>query len=399
MTHTKINIAASSKQQPITKRIANLGTICFLAATIHGAAQADVYATYKSGNTEITLLTDKCPGDSTRTLKMAVSKTGGKLRVGCYTINKRNNPIIVWEDGGTIQELNGNLFTQNNSDSLVIQEINPNTQQPQQRTKKQQLSKQFSQQFESTLDNVIIALEFNNTGTALVIKNNSSGPVSFTPSDITITTTKGATPVCTIHHISLGGLGAPLSGATVDKQHTEGFMLSGCEPLSNSLIVPDKIKSIIVGDYRVHPKPAQRTNTKTATGSNNESAPVFTTPIISCSHIQNPKDQNINNSLSAQPQNSQPDDSSETHAIIEQGQLCNFPTRAWSYGHQGKVTVRVQVLPDGSITPPKILQSSGSGILDKDAKEYISKASFRPARKGGKSVESWLDIPLEYKLQ
>lgn len=75
-----------------------------------------------------------------------------------------------------------------------------------------------------------------------------------------------------------------------------------------------------------------------------------------------------------------------------------FPIRAWAYGHEGRVIVRVQVLADGSPGQMWIKQSSGSGILDVDAREQLAKYRFKPARKNGQPVTAWIDVPVDYRL-
>ncbi|MBI5330288.1 MAG: TonB family protein [Betaproteobacteria bacterium] len=75
-----------------------------------------------------------------------------------------------------------------------------------------------------------------------------------------------------------------------------------------------------------------------------------------------------------------------------------YPVLANIQGISGKLIVRVQVMEDG--TPGQILlkQSSGSGLLDRDAREQIARWQFTPARKNGQVVPSWVDIPVEYRL-
>jgi TonB family protein len=75
-----------------------------------------------------------------------------------------------------------------------------------------------------------------------------------------------------------------------------------------------------------------------------------------------------------------------------------FPIRAWAYGHEGRVTVRVQILDDGTPGQMWIKQSSGSGILDVDAREQLAKYRFKPARKNGQPVTAWIDVPVDYRL-
>lgn len=89
---------------------------------------------------------------------------------------------------------------------------------------------------------------------------------------------------------------------------------------------------------------------------------------------------------------------SEKPAYASENPSIFFPIRAWAYGHEGRVVVRVQVLPDGSPGSMWIKQSSGSGILDVDAREQLAKYRFKPARKNGQPVSAWIDVPVDYRL-
>ena len=89
---------------------------------------------------------------------------------------------------------------------------------------------------------------------------------------------------------------------------------------------------------------------------------------------------------------------SETPTYANENPSFTFPIRAWAYGHQGRATVRVQVLADGSPGQMWLKQSSGSGILDVDAREQLAKYRFKPARKNGQPVTAWIDVPVDYRL-
>jgi protein TonB len=67
-------------------------------------------------------------------------------------------------------------------------------------------------------------------------------------------------------------------------------------------------------------------------------------------------------------------------------------------GTQGKLVVRVQVLANGLPGEMLLKQSSGNAILDKDARETLARWRFSPARKGGQAVDSWVDVPVIYRL-
>ncbi|HYE37908.1 energy transducer TonB [Methylocaldum sp.] len=83
--------------------------------------------------------------------------------------------------------------------------------------------------------------------------------------------------------------------------------------------------------------------------------------------------------------------------------LNNPPTRypriALERRWEGTVTLRVQVLSNGSAGEIKIERSSGHGILDEATVEQVRNWRFIPARKGGQGVISWVIVPIEYKLK
>jgi TonB family protein len=91
-------------------------------------------------------------------------------------------------------------------------------------------------------------------------------------------------------------------------------------------------------------------------------------------------------------------DITEKPAYASENPSFAFPLRAWAYGHQGRVTVRVQVMADGTPGQMWIKQSSGSGILDVDVREQLAKYHFKPARKNGQPVTAWIDVPVDYRL-
>ncbi|MBS1211705.1 MAG: putative TonB-like protein [Proteobacteria bacterium] len=83
--------------------------------------------------------------------------------------------------------------------------------------------------------------------------------------------------------------------------------------------------------------------------------------------------------------------------------LNNPPTRyppvALERRWEGKVALRVQVLPAGTAGEIRIEQSSGHEILDDAAVEQVRSWRFLPARRGDQAVASWVIVPIEYKLK
>jgi len=75
-----------------------------------------------------------------------------------------------------------------------------------------------------------------------------------------------------------------------------------------------------------------------------------------------------------------------------------YPESARSEGREGRVLLRVLVDDQGRTKSVEINVSSGSEALDRAAAEAIKRWRFHPARYGDKAVESWLRIPIEFRL-
>jgi protein TonB len=75
-----------------------------------------------------------------------------------------------------------------------------------------------------------------------------------------------------------------------------------------------------------------------------------------------------------------------------------YPESARSEGREGRVLLRVLVDDQGRTKSVEINSSSGSDALDRAAAEAIRRWRFHPARYGNQTVESWLRIPIEFRL-
>jgi len=75
-----------------------------------------------------------------------------------------------------------------------------------------------------------------------------------------------------------------------------------------------------------------------------------------------------------------------------------YPESARREGREGRVLVRVLVDDQGRSKRVEINSSSGSDALDRAAAEAIQRWRFHPARQGDQPVESWLRIPIEFRL-
>lgn len=75
-----------------------------------------------------------------------------------------------------------------------------------------------------------------------------------------------------------------------------------------------------------------------------------------------------------------------------------YPESARREGREGRVLLRVLVDERGRSKQVEINSSSGSEALDRAAAEAIRRWRFDPARYGDQPVESWLRIPIEFRL-
>jgi protein TonB len=75
-----------------------------------------------------------------------------------------------------------------------------------------------------------------------------------------------------------------------------------------------------------------------------------------------------------------------------------YPDSARREGREGRVLLRALVDDQGRIKQVEINNSSGSDTLDRAAVEAIKRWRFHPARHGERPVESWLRIPIEFRL-
>jgi len=75
-----------------------------------------------------------------------------------------------------------------------------------------------------------------------------------------------------------------------------------------------------------------------------------------------------------------------------------YPESARRQGREGRVLLRVLVDDRGRSKQVEIHSSSGSDALDRAAAEAVKRWRFYPARHGDKSIESWLRVPIEFRL-
>ena len=76
-----------------------------------------------------------------------------------------------------------------------------------------------------------------------------------------------------------------------------------------------------------------------------------------------------------------------------------YPSRSRDLGEHGIVMVAVLVGEDGRVVEARLANSSGYHLLDGSALSTVrQKWRFRPARKGGKPVATWVRVPIRFLI-
>ena len=75
-----------------------------------------------------------------------------------------------------------------------------------------------------------------------------------------------------------------------------------------------------------------------------------------------------------------------------------YPSSARREGKEGRVLLRVLVDEEGRTKTIEVNTSSGHDLLDRAASEAIKKWRFVPAHSGGKPIETWIKVPIDFQL-
>ncbi|MBI5117686.1 energy transducer TonB [Candidatus Poribacteria bacterium] len=76
-----------------------------------------------------------------------------------------------------------------------------------------------------------------------------------------------------------------------------------------------------------------------------------------------------------------------------------YPRAARQAGHEGTVTLLVEVFPNGRTGEVRVDKTSGHELLDKAAIEAVRKWRFVAAKKGANPAAAWVKIPVEFSLE
>lgn len=91
-----------------------------------------------------------------------------------------------------------------------------------------------------------------------------------------------------------------------------------------------------------------------------------------------------------------------TPATANPGYLRNpapeYPEQAVERGWEGTVILNVHVMGNGKPDSVEIKTSSGRKVLDTAAIQTVRRWSFVPAKQGETPVDSWVEVPIDFKL-
>jgi periplasmic protein TonB len=75
-----------------------------------------------------------------------------------------------------------------------------------------------------------------------------------------------------------------------------------------------------------------------------------------------------------------------------------YPAAARRKGEEGTVVLKVLVTAEGAASSVELERSSGSSALDDAARDAVKGWLFAPARRGAEPVETWVLVPVVFRL-
>ncbi|RKT59265.1 outer membrane transport energization protein TonB [Azonexus fungiphilus] len=76
-----------------------------------------------------------------------------------------------------------------------------------------------------------------------------------------------------------------------------------------------------------------------------------------------------------------------------------YPPLSRRMGEEGKVILRVSVNPQGTADSVEVRTTSGSSRLDESALKTVRNWKFIPAKRGDTAIQSWVLVPIIFKLE
>ncbi len=76
-----------------------------------------------------------------------------------------------------------------------------------------------------------------------------------------------------------------------------------------------------------------------------------------------------------------------------------YPLAMWDQDIEGQTLLRVRVTELGRVDEVEVMQSSGYPVLDTAAVRGARALRFQPARRNGRRIEVWAQVPVEFSKQ
>jgi TonB family protein len=73
-----------------------------------------------------------------------------------------------------------------------------------------------------------------------------------------------------------------------------------------------------------------------------------------------------------------------------------YPIHMWDQDMEGETMLRVRVDDTGGVDSVQVVESSGYSSFDSAAVEGARKLRFEPARRDGKRIEVWAEVPVHF---
>ena len=73
-----------------------------------------------------------------------------------------------------------------------------------------------------------------------------------------------------------------------------------------------------------------------------------------------------------------------------------YPLELWDQGIEGRCLLKVRVTDTGDVDSVVVVESSGQMAFDSSAIRGAKTLKFSPARKDGKRIEVWAQVPVHF---
>ena len=73
-----------------------------------------------------------------------------------------------------------------------------------------------------------------------------------------------------------------------------------------------------------------------------------------------------------------------------------YPVSLWDQDIEGETRLRVRVTETGAVDSVEVMETSGHPAFDEAAIAGARELRFRPARRNGKRIEVWAEVPVHF---